>query len=92
MINADQARQQARNSVFEQIEARAKEGYYSLCLKIPTESFKEAFFRELAEKHGFSVSVESSAFKFIIYISWLIKVNTKITKKGKIIFTNLDKV
>ena len=70
MINADQARQQARNSVFEQIEARAKEGYYSLCLKIPTESFKEAFFRELAEKHGFSVSVESSAFKFIIGISW----------------------
>ena len=70
MINADQARQQARNSVFEQIEARAKEGYYILRLEIPMESFKEAFFRELAEKHGFSVSVEPSVFKFIICISW----------------------
>ena len=70
MINADQARQQARNSVFQQIEARAKEGYYSLRLEIPRESFKEEFFRELAEKHGFSVSVDSIMFKFIIDISW----------------------
>ena len=73
MINADQARQQTRDSVFKQIEARAKEGHYSLRLKIPKESFKEAFFRALAEKHGFRVSVKPYGFEFIIDISWFIK-------------------
>ncbi len=70
MINADQARQQVLDSVFKRIEARAKEGRYSLCLDVDSMNYQEIFFKKLAYEYGFDVFVTHIGSSYKITISW----------------------